>query len=93
MTKYTLPYFFFIVLGVMFHGETSAAPLAVVDKPIDFSEHRIELTRQYRKDHYDIDTLSIDIVPRMIVIHWTALDTLEKSFNAFKNEELSSVVS
>ena len=60
----------------------------IVDKPIIFTNHRIELTQEYRKKRYDIDSTSITITPRMIVVHWTALDTLKSSLNAFHPEEL-----
>ncbi len=57
--------------------------LAMVDRPIVFDEERIALTRAYLKAHYDIEAEEPTIVPRMIVVHWTAYNTLEKSFQAF----------
>ncbi len=62
----------------------------IIDKPITFTEKRVALTREYRKKHYGFTTKSIEIIPKMIVIHWTAIDTLKKSFNAFNREELHS---
>ncbi|WP_201352278.1 N-acetylmuramoyl-L-alanine amidase [Hydrogenimonas urashimensis] len=62
--------------------------LEIIDKPIDFGPNRIVLTRQYIKQHYGIDTQTIRIVPRMIVIHYTAIPTLDKSWKAFKPQTL-----
>lgn len=61
----------------------------IIQRPIDFSEKRISLTRDYIYAHYGVKTETIRISPRLIVIHWTALDTLSKSFQAFKKEELA----
>ena len=60
----------------------------IIDRPIDFGPRRIVLTQQYIKHHYGIDAETIQIVPRMIVIHYTAIPTLERSWRAFKPEEL-----
>lgn len=37
---------------------------------------------------YGITTSSTEIKPKMIVVHWTAIPSLEKSFNAFKDTRL-----
>ncbi|WP_353661663.1 peptidoglycan recognition family protein [Hydrogenimonas sp. SS33] len=62
--------------------------LDIVDKPILFGPQRIVLTQQYIKKHYGIDAKTIEIDPRMIVIHYTALPTLESSWRAFYPETL-----
>lgn len=67
------------------------APLAesaIVDRPISFSEARHEGTLDYIREHYGIDADHIGITPRMIVLHWTAIDDLEGSFRAFDPETL-----
>lgn len=55
----------------------------IIDKPVPFPEERIELTKQYIREHYGLDVASIDIVPRIIVLHWTAGRTFEGDFNTF----------
>ena len=62
----------------------------IVDKPIRFGPQRIVLTQQYLKRHYGIDAKTIEIQPRMIVVHYTALPTLSASWNAFNPETLPS---
>lgn len=62
----------------------------IIDKPIQFDQQRIELTKEYIQDHYGLDVDNIKIDPKIIVLHWTAIPTLQGSFNAFKNDTLPS---
>jgi N-acetylmuramoyl-L-alanine amidase len=62
-------------------------PAWIVDKPILWDEERIALTELYAKDHYNMDT--IEIVPRMIVIHWTGGKSLKGAFGTFDKARLS----
>jgi len=57
----------------------------IVDKPIEWNETRIRLIHEYAQIHYgkDIDT----IVPQMIVLHWTAADNWEGTYNYFYHSE------
>ena len=66
-----------------------APRLGIVDRPISFSEKRVELTRDYIKSHYGLAPADIRIVPRIIVLHWTAINDLEGSFRAFDRETLA----
>ncbi len=65
-----------------------SASRKIVDKPIVFNEERSQLTMQYLKDRYGLEQDSPNIVPRMIVLHWTAIPTFEGSFDAFLNTKL-----
>lgn len=60
-----------------------APRLAVYDWPITFNQERVDLSREYAREHYDVDAADIEIVPRVVVLHWTAIGTLEDSFKAF----------
>lgn len=60
----------------------------IIDKPIIFNEERNQLTLEYLSDRYGLEQETPAITPKMIVLHWTAIPTLEKSFNAFKNVTL-----
>jgi len=60
----------------------------IIDKPIIFNEQREELTLDYLSERYGLNQETPTIVPKMIVLHWTAIPTLEKSFNAFYDETL-----
>ena len=58
--------------------------------PLDFGETRVELTRQYIKNSYGLDVENIYIVPKVIVIHHTAMDDLKESYDRFNSETLTA---
>lgn len=60
----------------------------VEQKYVDLGELRDNLSRLYIKKHYDLEVKSLNIDPRIIVIHWTAIDELEASFKVFKKATL-----
>ena len=51
------------------------------DKPIVFDELRKKLSLEYLRERHGIIQDSATISPKMIVLHWTAIPTLEESFN------------
>jgi len=65
-----------------------SAARMIVDKPIVFNEERNQLTIQYLKDRYGLEQDNPSIIPKMIVLHWTAIPTFEGSFDAFLNTKL-----
>jgi len=65
-----------------------AAKKEIVDIPIIFDEQRIELTEAYMAQRYGLTGDSTQIVPRMVVLHWTAIPDLKKSFEAFNRSTL-----
>ena len=73
---------FLLVLGCSSYRPT------VVERPIPFGETRQELTRQYLRQRYDLPGEDPGIEPRMIVLHWTAIPTLQGSLEAFEPERL-----
>lgn len=60
----------------------------IIDRPIKFDKLRIELTRQYLKDRYNIEQDGPEISPKMIVIHWTAIPTADETFETFNPDKL-----
>ncbi len=79
--------FLIFLMGVL---AFSCKGLKIHDKPIVFNDEREKLTLEYIKDHYDIVAENSTIVPKLIVVHWTAIPTLEGSFEAFNNPKLPS---
>lgn len=69
---------------------TSCSSVKIVDKPIIFDQERTDLTLEYLNVHYDLIQDKPTISPKMVVVHWTAIPTLEKSFDAFYNSKLPS---
>jgi len=64
--------------------------IAIKHKPIDFGPKRIEMTKEYIKNHYGLEVQDISIKPKIITLHWTADMGLESSFARLKNEKLFS---
>ncbi len=63
-------------------------PLQIKNKPIDFGKDRIALTKEYIKKHYGKSVNNIEIVPKVIVLHWTASNSFKSSFSFMKSERL-----
>ncbi|MDY0116896.1 MAG: glycoside hydrolase family 3 N-terminal domain-containing protein [Sulfurimonadaceae bacterium] len=64
--------------------------LSIHQRAIQFSEKRVELTKEYIKEHYGFDTESVQITPKSIVLHWTAVMNFEDCFKRFDDEILFS---
>ena len=60
----------------------------IIDKPIPFDEERVKSSLEYMKDRYGIVKESPTIKPEMVVVHWTAINTFQHSYNAFVNTRL-----
>ncbi len=65
-------------------------PIQIIDKPIVFKQQRIDMTKEYIKKHYGLDVDNIEITPEIIVLHWTADMSFDKSFNRLKPQKLFS---
>lgn len=78
----------FIPLAAIFWLSSCSATRNIVDKPIVFNQERAQLTLNYLQDRYGLPAETTTIVPKMIVLHWTVIPTLEKSFTAFNNATL-----
>ncbi|MDM9631754.1 N-acetylmuramoyl-L-alanine amidase [Robiginitalea aurantiaca] len=76
-----------LLLGVMACGSTRPV---IVERPISFGPDRQALTIAYLKSRYDLPARTPAITPRMVVLHWTAIPTLEGSLEAFQPERLPS---
>ena len=64
--------------------------IKIIDKPIDFGKSRIAMTKDYIKDHYGLKVNTIKITPKIIVLHWTAEMSFDKSFKRLKPQKLLS---
>lgn len=67
-----------------------ADEITIIDKPIDFGQERIDMTKEYIKTHYGFEVENIEIEPKIIVLHWTADMSFDKSFNRLKPQKLFS---
>lgn len=66
---------------------TSISALDFIDYPI-VSDERIKLTKKFVKRHYGLDNHKL-INPKMIVIHYTSIGTVDYSLKSMKNPHIS----
>ena len=64
--------------------------IKIIDKPIDFGKERISMTKSYIKQHYGLKVNNIKITPKIIVLHWTAEMSFDKSFKRLQPQKLLS---
>ena len=64
--------------------------IKIIDKPIDFGKERIAMTKDYIKQHYGRKVDNIKITPKIIVLHWTAEMSFNKSFKRLQPQKLLS---
>ena len=63
--------------------------LEIQERPILYGPDREALTRAYLATHAGPDLAdSVEMVPRVVVLHWTAGSTLESAWNTFQPERL-----
>ena len=72
---------FMVCFSMNNKGDLSAQTFRTFNKPIVFDEQRKALSIQYLKERHGIVQDSATIVPKIIVLHWTAIPTLEQSFD------------
>ncbi|GAA0880627.1 peptidoglycan recognition family protein [Algoriphagus jejuensis] len=59
------------------------ATFRIIDKPITWNAEREQLSLQYLKDRHGLDQTTATIDPQMVVVHWTAIDNIEVTFDVF----------
>ncbi len=65
-----------------------APPIKIIDKPIDFGAERVAMTKSYIKQHYGMIVNNIKIIPKIILLHWTAEMSFDKSFKRLQPQKL-----
>ncbi|WP_373523592.1 N-acetylmuramoyl-L-alanine amidase [Aquiflexum sp.] len=61
----------------------NAPTFRILEKPIVFDEEREKLSIEYLNVRHGLDKESATIEPSMVVVHWTAVPTLEGTFDVF----------
>ena len=79
--KFLIPIFASLIFS---HAE--AHVISIYKHPIEWTENREQLMREYSLEHYGREMTEIE--PRAIVVHWTASATLESVFNTFYSESM-----
>jgi len=62
----------------------------IKQRPIIFKQKRIDMTKQYIEQHYGLHVKNIKINPKVIVLHWTAVNSLKDSYERLKPQKLYS---
>ena len=81
LKKFLIPIFASLIFS---HAE--AHVISIYKHPIEWTENREQLMREYSLEHYGREMTEIE--PRAIVVHWTASATLESVFNTFYPESM-----
>jgi len=77
-----------LIFSALWLTLTSCSSVKIIDKPIIFDQERTDLTLEYLKEHYNLAQDKPTITPKMVVVHWTAIPTFKKSFDAFYKSKL-----
>lgn len=64
--------------------------LKIISKPINYSEERVRLSLEYLKEHHGLVQKTPTIVPKMIVLHYTAGGNVESNFKYFNKTHLEN---
>jgi len=72
----------FILLLVQL-GCSPKASFRIFEKPITWNAEREALSLQYLKERHGLDQKEASINPQMVVVHWTAIDNIEVTFDLF----------
>lgn len=79
-----------IILCIILLGCKDSPDILIINKPITFDAERERLSLEYLKKRHGLEQQTATIDPKMVVVHWTVIPTLEGSFNAFNPVKLPS---
>jgi N-acetyl-anhydromuramyl-L-alanine amidase AmpD len=83
MKKSTAFLLMFLIFSFIVVSEADSQTFRIFDKPIIFDEERERLSIEYLKNRHGIEKENATIVPTMVVVHWTAVNSLESTFDVF----------
>lgn len=83
-----LIYVFFVL--ITFYVKAQTNEFKTINKPIDYSPERVRLSLEYLKSHYNIIQPSPAILPKIIVLHYTAGGTVDTNYKYFNKTHLES---
>lgn len=77
-----------LLLGVSLFSCSPKATFRIIDKPITWNAEREQLSIQYLKDRHGLEKNNATIEPKMVVVHWTAVPSIEVTFDVFNPSTL-----
>ncbi len=78
---------FILITAILLSGFSG---IHIIKEPVTFDSERKKLSLQYLKERHGIETQDINIKPKMIVLHFTVIPTLEGTIRAFQKATLPS---
>ena len=72
-----------IFLSFWLYSCSPEATFRIIEKPITWNQEREDLSLQYIKDRHGLEQKTASIDPKMVVVHWTAIDNIEVTFDVF----------
>lgn len=72
-----------LLWGVSLISCSPKATFRIIDKPITWNAEREQLSIQYLKDRHELEKTTATIDPKMVVVHWTAVSSIEVTFDVF----------
>lgn len=66
----------------------SQSTFRILEKPLPNDSLRRMLSLEYLAQHHDLEQSSPSIVPQMVVVHWTAVPDIERTFDVFREASL-----
>lgn len=88
MRHLKLSFLWSLFLASMLFSCSSKATFRVFEKPITWNEEREQLSLQYLKERHGLDQKEAVIKPTMVVVHWTAVNSIESTFDVFDSPTL-----
>lgn len=79
----TSPILILALAFFQFSCATSQATFRIFEKPITWNAEREELSLKYLKDRHGLEKETASIEPQMVVVHWTAINSIEITFEVF----------
>lgn len=81
--------FLLLTISLVLFTKGYSQTFRIFDKPISFNEERERLSLEYLKNRHGIVQEKATIQPQMVVVHWTAVPSLEATFDVFNPVNLS----
>lgn len=72
-----------LTYNLIFQNPAKAQTFRIFEKPIIYNEEREKLSLEYLKNRHGIEKAQATIEPTMVVVHWTAVPTLEATYDVF----------
>jgi N-acetylmuramoyl-L-alanine amidase len=85
----TYPIFALLLSVVFFGGCANQPTFRILEKPVVFDQERYDLSVEYLQKRHGIPATDPYIRPTMIVVHWTAVPTLEATYDIFNKTRLA----